>query len=47
MTNRKKTNWTPELPLFHKRKGSLKTDRSVKMPWLKCSYTSVPSVTTQ
>ena len=32
------TNWRhcvtgPELPLFHKRKGIVKIDQSVKMPW--------------
>ena len=34
----------PELSFFHKRKGILKTDQSVKMPWhrlsmeVACSY---------
>ena len=27
----------PELPFFHKRKGVLKIDQSVKMPWLRLS----------
>ena len=36
------TNWRhcvtgPELPFFHKRKGVLKIDQSVKMPWHKLS----------
>ena len=37
------TNWRhcvtgPELPFFHKRKGVLKIDRSVKMPWHRLSH---------
>ena len=47
------TNWRhcvtgPELPLFHKRKGILKIDQSVKMPWhrlsmgVACSWSSAP-----
>ena len=36
------TNWRhrvtgPELPFFHKRKGVLKIDQSVKMPWHRLS----------
>ena len=36
------TNWRhcvtgPELPLFHKRKGALKIDQSVRMPWHRLS----------
>ena len=36
------TNWRhcvtgPELPLFHRRKGELKIDQSVKMPWHRLS----------
>ena len=36
------TNWRhcvtgPELPFFHKRKGVLKIDQSVKMPWYRLS----------
>ena len=36
------TNWShcvtgPELPFFHKRKGVLKIDQSVKMPWHRLS----------
>ena len=36
------TNWRhyvtgPELPFFHKRKGELKTDQSVNMPWHRLS----------
>ena len=48
------TNWRhrvtgPELPFFHKRKGVLKIDQSVKMPWHKlsmgvaCSCSSAPA----
>ena len=38
----KDTNWRhcvtgPELPFFHKRKGVLKIDQSVKMPWHRLS----------
>ena len=47
------TNWRqfvtgPELPFFHKRKGILKIDLSVKMPWhglsmgVACSYSWAP-----
>ena len=50
------TNWRhcvtgPELPLFHKRKGILKIDQSVKMPWhrlsmgVACSWSSAPATT--
>ena len=40
----------PELPFFHKRKGVLKIDQSVKMPWhrlsmgVACSYSSAPGL---
>ena len=39
------TNWRhcvtgPELPFFHKRKGVLKIDQSVKMPWLSMGVAS-------
>ena len=49
------TNWRhcvtgPELPFFHKRKGVLKIDQSVKMPWHRLSMgvasscSSVPDI---
>ena len=39
------TNWRhcvtgPELPFFHKRKGVLKIDQSVKMSWLSMGVAS-------
>ena len=50
------TNWRhcvtgPELPFFRKRKGVLKIDQSVKMPWhrlsvgVACSYSLAPGPT--
>ena len=40
----------PELPFFHERKGILKVDQSVKMPWhrlcmrVECSYSLAPAL---
>ena len=52
MTNRKTLIpcvTVPELTFFHQRKGLLKVDQSVKMPWLSmgvaCSYSPAPDIT--
>ena len=39
-TNRRHCVTGQELPFFHKRKGVLKIDQSVKMPWLSMGVAS-------